>query len=149
MSEVGTFRIIFQDDVITLRLQVEREVANLDAAIATCPSYDATTWHQERAVVQHWIDTCNAESASILPSGRWGELYSQGMGLEATLRLQWWPRLQAAGCVLPFPQPHAPVEPPLSTDNPSSPLAWLAPLEGLAKAILFLMVAREVREWMK
>ena len=147
----ATARLIFQNDVIELRDIVEREVGNLDAAIASCTSHiDAATldsWQQARAMMMAWVARVNAEVASVLPSGSWGDLYTQGRGLEAVMRENWWPRLSALGCVLPFAQPHAPREPGFSSDTPGSPLAMLASLEGLAKALLLMMAWREFREW--
>lgn len=146
MSRVGTVRVVFEDDVTALRDMVERELGDLDSC-AGLDSATALSYAQTRSIVQHWVDRVNAEVASLLPSGQWGTLYSQGRGLEATLRLNWWPRMAAAGCKLPFPQPTAPPEPALSSDNPTSPLAWLGPLEGLVKALLIVTVIREFREW--
>lgn len=152
MRRVGSISFIVADDVTQLRDIIERELTNLDPAVAHCPApgLDAPTlanWQTQRAITQHWIDTVNAEAAAVFPSGRWAELYTQGQGLEAVLRQNWWPRLTAAGCTIAFPQPNAPPAPGLSTDNPDSPLSWLAPIEGIVKALLFVMVAREIREW--
>lgn len=152
MRRVGTLRIITADDLSALRDIVQRELTNLDPAVAQCTKLDAPTlanWQTTRTITQHWIDTVNAELGSILPSGRNGELYTQGRGLENVLRSNWWPRLTAAGCTIAFPQPSPPPEPGLSTDNPSSPLAWLGPIEGTIKVLLALMVWREVKEWIE
>jgi hypothetical protein len=149
MGRVGAIRIIFTQDLIDLRDQVVRELTNLDPAIAQCgtklDAADLATWATTRLATQHWLDTVQAETTAIIPSGRNGELYEQGLGLEKVLRLNWWPKLQAAGCQIAFGQPAAPKEPPLSTENPGSPLAWLAPIEGTLKLVVALMVWREVR----
>lgn len=145
-THVGTVRVVFQDDVTALRDIVERELGNLDTCTGLDPA-TAESYAEARSIAQHWVDAVNAEVASVFPSGAWGRLYAQGRGIESVLRLNWWPRMAAAGCKLPFPQPTAPPEPPLSSDNPQSPLAWLQPLEGLVKALLVVTVLREVREW--
>jgi hypothetical protein len=144
---VGTVRVIFQDDVQVLRDQVERELGNLDSAATTCPTLDVATlssWNDTLVIVRTWLARVDEAKASIFPTD-WAALYGQGRGLENTLRLNWWPRLSKAGCRIAFPQPSAPPEPALSSDNPSSPLAWLGPLEGIAKALLLLMLYRELK----
>ncbi|MDE3097026.1 MAG: hypothetical protein KGK07_13640 [Chloroflexota bacterium] len=150
MRRVGAVRIIFAQDLVDLRDQIVRELTNLDPAVAQCGTkLDAPTlanWATTRGITQHWIDTVAAELAAIIPSGRNGELYEQGIGLEKVLRLNWLPKLTAAGCPIAFPQWSAPKEPPLSTENPGSPLAWLAPIEGTLKLVVALMIWREVKE---
>lgn len=149
---VGAVRIVTADDLIALRDQVQREMTNIDAAIAGCPALDAATlanWATSRSITQHWCDTVTAELGAVIPSGRNGELYDQGIGLEKVIRTNWWPRLQAAGCAVPYAQPTAPAEPLLSTDNPSGPLGWLGPLEGILKLIVGLMVWREVKDFIR
>ena len=146
---MGTVRVIFEDDVKALRDMVERELGNLDSAATTCPTLDAATldsWNHTVVIVRDWMARVDEGIASVLHPD-WAALYGQGRGLEDTLRLNWWPRLTAAGCRITFPQPNAPPEPALSSDNPSSPLAWLGPIEGIGKAILLMLVIREVREW--
>lgn len=150
---VGAVRIIFTQDLVDLRDMIVRELTNLDPAVAQCGArLDAPTlanWTTNRAITQHWLDTVEAYLASFFDSGRNGELYEQGLGLEKVLRLEWWPRLTAAGCTIAFPQPAAPKEPALSTENPSSPLSWLGPIEGTIKVLVALMVWREVRDFLK
>lgn len=150
MRRVGAVRIIFTQDLVDLRDMIGRELTNLDPAVAQCGTkLDAPTlsnWAENRLITQHWIDTVTAEINAILPSGRNGELYEQGIGLEKVLRLTWWPKLTAAGCSIAFPQPSAPKEPPLSSENPGSPLAWLGPLEGTLKLIVAVMIWREIKD---
>lgn len=139
-------RIIFQNDVRELRDVVEREIGDIDAALASCTHLDAATaasWLQAKAIDVAWIAQVDAGVAAILPQD-WGALYSQGRGLEAVLRENWWPRLQSLGCTMPFAQPPAPREPGLSTDAPDIS-ATLATLEGLAKALLLILVYREAK----
>ena len=146
---VGSLRIIVANDLIALRDIVERELTNLDAAVATCPNLAPATaadWAARRALTVHWVDTVNAELSSVFPSFRKGELYAQGLGLEAVLRTEWWPRLTAAGCSFVFPQPGPPPEPGLSSDTLMT-APWFTSLEGVAKALCFVLILREVREW--
>jgi hypothetical protein len=152
MRAVGAIQDPGPDDLVTLRNQIQAELTNLDPAIAACKTLDAptlATWQTTRGIVQHWIDTVNTELGGIFPSFRIGELYEQGQGLEKVLRLNWWPTLTAAGCPPIFPQPGAPPPPALSSDNPSSPFAWIPSLEGTLKVIAFLMIWREVKEWIE
>lgn len=140
------------DDLAALRDMVARELTNLDPAVAQCTKLDAAslaTWQTTRTITQHWIDTVTAELGAVLPSGRNGELYDQGIGLEKVLRLNWWPKLTAAGCQPVYPQPSAPRIPGLSTDNPDFPfpIPSLANLEGIVKALVIVLALREVREW--
>jgi hypothetical protein len=145
-------RIIFENDVLELRDVVEREVGDLDHTISACTGHvDAVTahaWQQAKQVALDWAARVHTESSSVWISSRWGELYTQGRGLETVLRESWWPRLQALGCTLPFAQPGAPREPGFSSDSPGNPLSILASLEGLAKTLLLVMIWREVKEWM-
>jgi len=139
-------RIVFQNDVQELRDVVAREIGDIDAALVSCPHADPATvasWQQARAIDLAWIAQVDAAIASFF-GGSWGELYSQGRGLESVLRENWWPRLTAMGCVLPFAQPGPPREPGFSTAAPDIS-ATLANLEGLAKALLAILVYREVK----
>lgn len=139
-------RIIFQNDVRELRDVVEREIGDIDAALASCTHLDAATvasWQQAKAIDLAWIAQVDAGMASVI-APNWGDLYSQGRGLESVLRENWWPRLTAMGCTLPFAQPAPPREPGLSTAAPDIS-ATLANLEGLAKALLMILVYREVK----
>lgn len=146
---IGAVRVILTQDLIDLRDLIARELTNLDPAVAQCTSLDAptlATWQTTRTITQHWIDTVNAYLGSIIDSGRNGELYEQGIGLEKVLRLNWWPRLTAAGCKIPFAQPSAPREPAFSTDNPDSPLSFFGPIEGTLKLLVALLIWREVKD---
>ena|SRR5271156_229140 len=149
-AHVGAVRVVFQNDVIELRDVLQRELTDLDQTVAACAArLDAATvtaWTQARAIDEAWIARVNAGVAAVLPPD-WGELYTEGRGLESILRQNWWPRLQSHGCVLPFAQPSAPREPGFSTDSPGNPLSILQSLEGIAKALVLVMVVREVRDW--
>jgi hypothetical protein len=140
--------VIFAGDVQTLRAKIVTELAALDAAVAACGAkLDATTkasWTSQRLIFTNWIASVDAETASVFPSGQWGNLYSQGLGLESVIRLDWWPRLAAAGCSMPA-APSAPAEPKLSTSNPSSPLAWIAELGPAVTAVAAFLILRELR----
>lgn len=139
-------RIVFQNDVRELRDVVEREIGDIDTALASCAHADPATlasWQQAKAIDLAWVAQVDAGVASVIAPD-WGALYSQGRGLEAVLRENWWPRLTSMGCSLPFAQPPPPREPGLSTSAPDIS-ATLANLEGLAKALLAILVYREVK----
>lgn len=138
-------RIIFANDVRELRDVVEREIGNIDAALVSCHVDAATSasWLQAKAITLAWVAQVDAGVAAILPPD-WGALYSQGRGLESVLRENWWPRLTQMGCQLPFAQPAPPREPGLSTAAPDVS-SMLASLEGLAKALLGILIYREVK----
>ncbi len=148
-----TVRVLFENDVVELRDVVERELLDLDGTVTTCSAHlDAVTlksWADAKAIAQAWVARVNAEVASVWMSSKWAELYAQGRGLENVLRESWWPRLTALGCTLPFAQPGAPREPGFSSATPGNPLAYLESLEGLAKALLVVMIWREVKEWVQ
>lgn len=139
-------RIVFQNDVRELRDVVERELGDIDAALASCTHLDpatAASWQQAKAIDLAWIAQVDAGAASVT-APNWGDLYSQGRGLEAILRENWWPRLQSLGCTMPFAQPPPPREPGLSSSAPDI-ASTLSNLEGLAKALLAILVYREVK----
>lgn len=142
-------RIILQNDVVALRDVVERELGDLDSAVASCgPKLDAATgaaWQQAKASSLAWVATVDAAVASIWP-GAWGLLYEDGITIESSLRLGWWPRLTALGCQVPFAQPTAPPEPGLSTAAPDSPFTTF---EGMLKALIAIMVWREVKDFFR
>ena len=155
-AHVGAVRMIFQNDVIELRDVVQREVTDLDQTVTACAAKldvaTVTAWTQARAIDEAWIARVNAgvgaaKWGSMHMPPDWDGLYNEGRGLESILRQNWWPRLQSHGCVLPFAQPSAPREPGFSTDSPGNPLSILQSLEGIAKALVLVMVVREVRDW--
>jgi hypothetical protein len=133
-------RIITRADLDAIKNKVQSEIHELDAAYLSCLSTldeaTKTTWSQEKATVQAWLDSDHWYSSTSN-----ADLYSQGIGLESLLRQNWYPRFRAAGCTLPN-DPTAPTEPALSTANASSPLAMLAEVPPMLMVVGLLLLVR-------
>lgn len=145
-----TVRIITHQDVETLQAKVKSELGQLDATYLTCVTkLDASTkdsWAAQRKIVVDWL----AQDPVVITNPlTWtgpdnGTLYGQGLGIESVLRLNWFPRFQSEGCSN-VPTPTAPDEPPLSTSNASSPLAFLAEIPPMVMVVAFVLLARQFR----
>jgi|HubBroStandDraft_5_1064220.scaffolds.fasta_scaffold21679_4 hypothetical protein len=145
-----TVRVITHDDLDALHRKVTAELSELDAAYLACvPKLDASTiqtWQQQRAITAAWL----AQGGVVLTNPlTWAgtsnaELYTQGIGLEAVLRQNWYPRFQGAGCSN-ITTPAAPDEPPLSTANAASPLAWVAELPPMVMVLGLVLLAHELK----
>lgn len=144
-------RIISHGDVETLQAKVKGELGQLDATYLTCVTkLDQSTkdsWAAQRKIATDWL----AQTPVIITNPlTWtgpdnSTLYSQGIGIESVLRLNWYPRFQSEGCSsVPTPPP-PPEEPALSTSNASSPLAFLAEIPPMVMVVAFVLLARQFR----
>jgi len=130
--------------VQAMQSRVIRDVGALDAGVSTClAALDAdgtlAKWHQQKNIALGWA---GADPGAL--SGKRADYWDQGRALESVLRLNWWPRLAAAGCNV-GPAPDAPAPPNMSTDNPQS---WLSNVFEGGQLLLVLgvfLLARELK----
>lgn len=134
----------------SLRGLVQRELDELNKAFNACPggppSALALTWRQELTIANNWASqtTQRLSQPTTWNGPDNATLYSQGQGIEATLRANWYPRMRDAGC--PIGQDPSPPEPPsFSTENPGTLMSGLGEVARWLPWVGILLLWRELK----